>query len=59
MANEPRRWNPFTRRTKPQSQALSNRGADRTSLARPMDLRLESRPTPCSRWCSAARWRCW
>jgi len=46
MANELRGWNPFSRRTKLQSHALSNRGSDRTNLARPMDLRLESRPTP-------------
>ncbi len=46
MATEPRRWNPFARLNRPKSQALSNRGTDRTSLARPMDLRLESRPTP-------------
>lgn len=46
MSQQPGRWNPLARRKGGAVQPLVPQGSDRTSLAQPLDLRLESRPTP-------------
>lgn len=46
MSQQPGRWNPLARRKAGAAQPLVPQGSDRTSLAQPLDLRLESRPTP-------------